>query len=314
MINVAVALISIILGIAATALVGRYYFRRTTTRAITPFVHLHSWILSGIDPEVREHLKILFHDEPVEDITHLQLLVANTGSRAIRDCIRPLRLAFPKGVAVLDHSVIHRHPKELEVESERGEPDDQKREVVQVQFPLMNSNDFFLLKLLLKGSLMPTEVDCRITVDDVPPTLDLQWLPPSATEKEPKKVDWAAFWVGLGLLVFAACLVYVTFLLWHAQPSLFPLPWKTYEFSTVNALVLVMVVFGTLAVVLVGILMMTGIAFEQAFRRSRHRFPLPDGRQPSYRFRLQPDTTEQDITKSEGKETAANKAIDSDKK
>lgn len=313
MINVALTLIGIILGIAATALVGRYYFRRTTTRAITPFVHLHSWILSGIDPEVRKHLKILFHDEPVDDITHLQVLVANTGSRAVRDCIRPLRFVFPKGIVVLDHSVIHRHPKELEVKSGKGDPDEQDREVVQVQFPLLNSNDFFLLKLLLKGSLKPTDIDCRITVDDIPPTLDLQWLPPSATEKEPKKVDWPAFGVGLGFLVFVASLVYVVSLLWQAQPSLFLLPWKTYEFNIVNALVFLMVLIGTLAVVLVGILLMTGIAFERAFRGSRPRFPLPDGLQPSYRFRLLPGSIEGDSKKEEDDKTAANKGIESDK-
>ena len=289
MLNVILTLVGIILGIAATALVGRYYFRRTIERALTPFIHLHSFVLSGIDPEVREDLKILFRDQPVDDLTHLQLLVANTGTRAIRDCIKPFTVLFPKDVDILDHAILHRYPRELELTARRQKADESRREAVQIDFPLLNRGDFFLLKFLLKGTLKTSDIDCRITVDDLPPTLDVSWLPPSATRKElAKKVDWSAFWAGLGLLGAAASIVYTFFLLWRTQPSLLPFPWSSYEFSVINSVVFVFSTAAVLFFAFLGIMLVTGIAFEELFSSPRHKFQLPEGLQPSYRFRFSP--------------------------
>lgn len=312
MLNVILTLTGIILGIAATALVGRYYFRRTVERELTPFVHLHSLVLAGIDSDYRKDLKILFHDEPVEDLTHLQLLIANTGTRAIRDCIQPLTIFFPKKVSVMEYAILHKNPNELQVRLARQKKDEGKQESVQVEFPLLNRGDFFLLKFLLKGAVKPFDVECRITVDDLPPKLRVEWLPPSATKKEKAAIEWSAFWVGLGVTAAAAGFVYMLFLLWHAKPSIFPFPWETYEFSVINTIALVLSVVTVLIFVLIGILLMTGIAFDEVFSKPKHKFPLPDGLQPSYRF--QPSRRKIERADSDDKENkeSSNNTIDSD--
>jgi hypothetical protein len=284
--NLILTVAGILVGIGATVFVGRYFFNRTFERSLTPFIHLHSLVLADIDPEVRSELRILFQDQPVDDLTHLQLLIANTGSRAIRDCIKPLSITFPSGIVVLDHAIIHKNPKELDLRSSKVSADEHSQEKIEISFPLLNRGDFFLVKFLLKGTLKPFEADCRIAVDDLPPKLELTWLPSSATRNERKTVDWGAFGFGLLVLAITASISYVLFLLWKSQPTIFPFPWETYKFSLLTALILGFHATITLLLFIVGIIMTTGIAFDEVFSGSKHRYPLPESLQPSPRFRL----------------------------
>lgn len=87
--NVALTLLGIVIGILATTLISKYYFRKSVTKQVTPFIHLASSVLAGIDPVVREALKIHYGDVEVKELYQLQFLIANDGERAIRDCIEP---------------------------------------------------------------------------------------------------------------------------------------------------------------------------------------------------------------------------------
>ena len=274
--------IGLILGIIASTLVGRHYFRRTIDRSLKPFIHLHSLVLSGIDPSVRGDLKVRYKNEPVDDLTHLQLLVANTGTRAIRDCIKPFSISFPQNADILDYSILYRHPSELELTTTKEITGESNQEAVNISFPLLNKDNFFLIKFLIKGTIEPKDLKCKILVDDLPPTLDVDWLPRSATTRETSNVDWSALFIGVSLLAIAACMVYLFYLLWNNQPSLFPYPWSTYEFSILNSIVFLMLAVGLLILIFIGIVFATGIAFEDLFSSSRHRFQLPDELQPPF--------------------------------
>jgi len=313
MLNVFLTLLGILIGVTVTALVGRHYFRRTTDRSLTPFVHLFSSVLSDIDPEVRSELKILFHEQQIDDLTHIQLLIANTGNRAIRDCIKPLSITFPKETKVLDYSIIYKHPKEREVSAKRSVGKTVTPDSIEVSFPLLNAGEFFLIKFLVEGKVNPFDLQYQITVDDLPPTLNARWLPYSSIKKEAKKVEWSAIWGGLACVAGAACISYILFLLWHYQPNLFPYPWKTYEFSLLNIIVFVLLAAVSLLLALFGIFLMIGIGFEEVFSSTKHRFPLPDSMGRSGRFRIPPPEI---FMKEElsGKDTdeSSNKALAAD--
>ena len=311
MVNVFLSLLGIVVGVTATALVGRHYFRRTTDRSLTPFVHLSSSVLSDIDPEVRSELKIQFHDQQIADLTHIQLLIANTGNRAIRNCIKPLSITFPKKTKILDYSIIYKHPKEREISAKRSTGKTDTEDSIEVSFPLLNAGDFFLIKFLIEGNVNPFDLQYRITVDDLPPTLEAEWLPYSSVSKEVKKVDWSAIWGGLACVAGAACISYILFLLWHYQPTLFPYPWKTYEFSVLNLIVFILLAAVSLLLLLLGIFLMIGIGFEELFSSSKHRFPLPENigrvrfRIPSPEFLMTKELVTKDTDESSNKTLAA---------
>ena len=77
---------SLIVGVVAS----RYYFKRTVDKSLTPYIHFSSSLFDGVDPSVRESLKIAYKGTPVNELLEIQFLIANTGERSIRDVIHPL--------------------------------------------------------------------------------------------------------------------------------------------------------------------------------------------------------------------------------
>src|SRR4051794_16250284 len=104
------ALISMLFGVIVTILVSAYYFKLGTRRRLVPYLHESSSVFGGVDPTIREFLKVSYRGEHVEELTHMQFLIANAGRRAIRDVIQPLALTLPAGVSVLDATLLHVSP------------------------------------------------------------------------------------------------------------------------------------------------------------------------------------------------------------
>jgi hypothetical protein len=285
MINVALTLLGIFIGTIATFLVSRHYFRRTVERKLTPFIHLHSQVFAGIDPEVRNEIKIHYRDEVVNDLTHYQVLIANTGDRSIRDFINPLTVIFPERVNILDVAILHRSPKELEL-GYKVDTNDKGIDRCKFDIPLLNKGDFFLVKFLLKGLVKPYDPEFRLTVDDIPPRLNPEWLSFDATTEEKGKIEWGAIAAGSGFILAAIGSSYFLSLLWKLNPSIFPYPWSTFKFSFIDTAALL---FSTLLIVaagLLGIILVAGIGFEEVFPRRKHKFLLPKELRRSGRFRI----------------------------
>jgi hypothetical protein len=110
-------------------------------------------------------LKITYKEKLVDDLLEIQFLIANTGVRAIRDVISPLSVEVPETCSLLDTAILYVSPAERIV---RSQIDGRK---VIFDFPLLNANEFFIVKLLLQGQAKPKDLKFTITVDDLPPIL-----------------------------------------------------------------------------------------------------------------------------------------------
>jgi hypothetical protein len=139
-----VPVVSLVVGVAVTLIVGHYYFRRTVSKSLTPFFYFSSHLLRDIAPEVREQLRVEYRGVPIDNLQELQFRIANTGERAIRDVIAPLTLTLPSDCSLLDASILHVSPTGRVVTLVTGEHE------IRFEFPLLNSREFFLIRLLLR--------------------------------------------------------------------------------------------------------------------------------------------------------------------
>lgn len=217
--NLLVAIISILIGVAATIFASRHYYRRSVDKELTPFVQLQSNVLSRIDKEVKSDLHIEYKGVKVENLQQLQFLIANTGERAIRNVIRPLRLDLPKDVEIMDASILYVAPQGREVSLNIPET----ANTIELDFPLLNKDEFFIFKLLLKGAPSRDDLKFTIVADDLPPQLDIQRLTYNQIEKE-EKSDQQKFELGFfasGVLILAVAL-FLGILAHYIKPDSFP--------------------------------------------------------------------------------------------
>ena len=107
--------IGIVVSALVTVLASRYYFQHSIKKSLGAYGILHSRVFSGITADVRKQLQFKFGDRDVQELQQTVLLIANDGERSIRDVIDPLTLDLPPEVELLDASILHRHPAELDV-------------------------------------------------------------------------------------------------------------------------------------------------------------------------------------------------------
>ena len=107
--------IGALIGIAATVVVSRYYYRRSLKKSLGIYTLLDSKVFSGIQPDVRAELHFVYRNRQVAELQQLMFLVANDGDRSISAPIEPLSLRL-QTVEVLDASIVHRHPDRLKAE------------------------------------------------------------------------------------------------------------------------------------------------------------------------------------------------------
>lgn len=180
--DIFIAIASIAVGVVATVYASRHYYRRSIDKELTPFIQLQSNVLSHIDKEVKSDLHIEYKGVKVENLQQLQFLVANTGERAIRDIIRPLRLELPQGVEIMDASLLHVFPEGREVQLKS----DEDSHSVEFIFPLLNRDEFFIFKLLVKGSPKREDLRFHIVADDLLPQIQIRRLTYNQIEREGK--------------------------------------------------------------------------------------------------------------------------------
>lgn len=265
-------IVGIIIGVAATVLVARYYFRKTINKEISVFVSLNSRVFEGLEPQVRSKLEFHYSGKEIAELQQIDMIIANNGDRAIRDCIEPLTLHFKKMTTILDASIIHREPSALQVTIESKECDNLP--VVRCEFPLLNKGEFFLLKLLLDGYVSRKDIECKILVDDLPRSFSAKLLPMGAvTEK--RKIEWMQVILGSVLLlgVASGCLILWNY--YNVKPGIWPFPWFNFQPTWIETPALGIGVLGLLFMAILGCVALIGLGFGGFF--SRHpRFPLPE--------------------------------------
>jgi len=231
-------ILGILIGVIATIFISHYYYKRSSNKSLTPYLTLSTKIFSGIDSTVRKQLKFMYQNSEVEDIHQLEFLIANDGEKAITNCIEPLSLDMPSSSQVLDSVIVHKHPSNLKVSIFEELQEDRKTKVI-IDFPLLNKGDFFLVKLLLSGSVNWRELSFYILSDDLPRIIKPKMLPPSATKKEKLNIEWAAFFIGILELIFTIGREYAMFTIWKLKPDLFPYPWSSFNPSISGNLLLI---------------------------------------------------------------------------
>lgn len=274
--------IGVLIGIIATVLVSRYYFRRSTKKELSPYRLLESQIFAGIEPQVRRRLRFTFEDQEVEELSHLGLLIANTGERAISGFLEPPSITLPAGAKVLDATLEHRYPETLEA-SVIVDGDVASGQRVSFRLPLLNKGEYFVVRLLISGDVSLGKLRLRLLADDLPREIRFTFLPYYATRTRRAGVEWGAIGGGASLLALAFCSGYVLRLLHGYRPSLFLLPWSTFEpsFESIAAHVAVAI---TLLLGVLGAVVSIGAGLSEAFSRGP-RFPLPDHIGRGYLYR-----------------------------
>ena len=203
MVDFLIAIISILIGIGATFYASRHYYRRSVDKELTPFIQLQSNVLSHIDEAVKSDLHVEYKGVKVENLQQLQFLIANTGERAVRDIIKPLRLELPDESEILDASILYVFPEGREVDIDARKSGN----VLEFNFPLLNKDEFFIFKLLIKGEPKRKELKFKIVADDLPPELEVQRLTYSQIERESKgkksEFELGLLIAGLTFLSFA---------------------------------------------------------------------------------------------------------------
>ena len=266
---------SLLVGVLATILAGRYYFRRTVNKALTPYLQLFSSLFDGVDPSVRESLKIAYKGTAVTELLEVQYLVANTGERSIRDVIAPLSLVIPNGCTVLDASILHVSPEEREVKIAQTEAS------VSFLFPLLNAGEFFITKLLLKGRAKPKDFAFRITVDDLPPTVAAVPLPYDlVVSGKQRKFEPELLWAGLILLLLGASFAGLIFAHWSAIQACWSKDLTaSFRQNWVMLLSSIIAVLPTILLLVAGPMLIVG-AFTNYSIPKRLRFRVPESLAP----------------------------------
>lgn len=204
----------------------------------------------------------------------LQYLIANNGERAISNVIEPLRLDLPQGAQLLDVSVLHQSPKNLQATIQTKDTGEGSKSVF-FQFPLLNKGDFFLVKLLISGKVHRKDIVFKILADDLPRSISSQWLSPGALEERKYHPEWGAAVGGLICLGVVAWFVWVLGIVHEHHSEMFPIPWTTYSFTIRSIALLLPVTVICLLFSLIGLLALGAAACGGEFPPTTTRFPLP---------------------------------------
>ena len=269
--DLAVSLASLIVGVVATVWVSRYYFKRATDKSLTPYLQFMSSVFDGVDSSVREALKIAYKGTAVTELLEVQFLIANTGERPIRDVIAPLTLSIPEGCYLLDASLLHISPEGRQVEIKHTP------EAVVFVFPLLNTGEFFITKLLLQGKAKANDFKFTLTVDDLPPVLRAVWIPHDLIEGERKRAfEWELIVTGSILTGMGAAVAALIFLQWPEIAQSWEqgllMSFKNNWLQLVSSLV---AAIPTLLLLVAGPMLCVG-AFRDFSFLKRRRFRVPD--------------------------------------
>lgn len=270
-------LITLAVGVAATLLISQLYYRKANKKSLTPYIRYATSVFEGMDPLLRERLKIRYEEEvEVEDLYQLEVLVLNDGFRAIKDVIEPLSFDVSEDAEVLDARIVHIEPEGRSVEALVTSASNPAR--VEFPFPLLNRGEYFLTKLLYRGDLQRAGMSFNITAEDLPPELE----PRSFFELQrgsSKGVEWGAVGTGILMVLLSGAIGYVLFLASEAAPAVFPFTFPDGAFDFLTTPAVILSGLGAALLFLVGLALAIGEIFRHGVRGFFQQVPpveLPD--------------------------------------
>jgi len=278
--NFLTAIVSIVICILATILVSNHYFRRSKKKSLTPYIQFSTSVFRGVVSSIRDSLKIKYKEVEIKDLFEIQFLIANTGERAIRDIIKPLALHIPESFQILDASILHISPKGREIFITVEGSD------IIFDFPLLNSGDFFISKILIEGEPDYEDFSFSISVDDLPPTLKPRILPPDLVETGEKRGFSIGLLIGgFMLLALGASLAGLIYAQWHIVSELWKIGfWITLKNNLIILLSCIFAALPTLLLLIIGPMMLIGAFTNFSFPKKRKFFVPSDHRRGPLRL------------------------------
>lgn len=254
-----------------------YYFKKSVKKSLTPYLQFLSYPFRGIDSEVKKELNVTFRDNPVENLLELQFVIANTGDKAIRDIIEPLRLDVPEGCELLDATLLHVSPEERKV----GIQISQDRRQIFYDFPLLNSDEFFITKILLNGSAQDADFRFHITVDELPPVLIAESLPSDAIgTSEKREFEPIPFFIGAFFTIFGLALAVIVYEELKLLPSIHDFTFLQYfKALGIRGFGAILSVLTSFFVLFIGVMATVAAFTSGSFPPPRKRFIVPDKKQ-----------------------------------
>lgn len=204
--SLVLSLIGVAIGVAVTIFASRYYYRRSIDKQLVPFLQYQSNVLDHIENDVKSDLDIEYKGVKVERLQQSQFLIANTGEKAIRDIIKPLRLDIHGEIEIMDVNLLHVHPAGREISINV----DKESNTVEFNYPLLNKDEFFIVKLLVNGAPKKSDYKFSISAEDLPPILNIQRLSYQQIESEEKVkervFEYELLLGGICILFFSFCI------------------------------------------------------------------------------------------------------------
>jgi len=160
---------SIIIGAIITWIITRYfYLRNRNIRSLTPYKNFIARVFSDIDPSLKKDLKIKYKGIDVDNFYQVQFTIINTGNRSLNNFIKPLTLFTPNNGEILDVKILYIYPEGREITFDIGP----KGNFISYNIPLLNSGEYFVTKLLVKGDVETSkDFVFKVTAEDLPPDI-----------------------------------------------------------------------------------------------------------------------------------------------
>ncbi|MFD1863359.1 hypothetical protein [Planococcus chinensis] len=274
-----ISITSLVLGIVATIIVSHYYYRRTFKKtSLTPYIQFYSLSLKGIDSKVRKELKIKYNEQSIENLFEIQFLIANTGNNTIKNIIEPLSLTMPNNCNLLDAHIIHISPTGRKVDL-KITPD---RSSIVYDFSLLNSGDFFIVKLLIDGNPSHKDFNFSIEAEELSPILETSYLPGGAIGhiNEKKSFEKVPFFFGLGFIGTGLVLFNLIRMSWYTIPSFTKFSIFDYIFEIgIDGFSILISSIPAFICMFLGIVMIIGSFSDFVFPKKKEKFIVPDDKE-----------------------------------
>lgn len=271
-----ISIISLVLGIVATVIVSHYYYRRNFKKtSLTPYIQFYSSSLKGIDSKVRKELQIKYNDQSIENLFEIQFLIANTGNKAIKNVIEPLSLSIPNDCNLLDAHILHISPTGRKVKLNIT---DDKSSIV-YDFSLLNSGDFFIVKLLIDGNPSHEDFNFSIVAEELPPILETSYLPVDAIGhiNEKKSFEKELFSLGIGFILIGLILFNLIRVSWFVFPSFDNFNPFNYIFKMgIDGFTVLISVFPAFSCMFLGIIIVISSFSDFVYPKKKRKFIVPD--------------------------------------
>jgi hypothetical protein len=233
-----------VLAIIISIVIAHFYYRLSLNKALSFFLLLDDRPLSKVDPNVRARLAVKFSapepppnpgnpapqgeviaHEPIDigDLQHLQVVIANTGVRAITFQEAPILPISVDGL-ILDASIIHQCPLDLSASLARLPVDADGMQKTRITIPMLNRGEYVVVKFLLSGIADTSSLKLQSLAEDLPRSIPIKPLPANATKSIFEAIDWMAVWIGATCIAWAIGIYFVNRSAFAAHPL--PDPFK----------------------------------------------------------------------------------------